>query len=143
MGQLKFKPFNTRGNSPATKINEPSQVVPDQSLSLKEILTRFVRHEQLPVGHAGVYGSEGSIDPESDNEFNIDIEKAKHWDLTEKDEFKGRLKERIQQHDAAEKEKAEKRAKLEREKAEEARQKQIRIEARKLANQKTGKAGSI
>lgn len=31
------------------------QVVPNQSLSLREIVKRFVRREQLPVHHEGLY----------------------------------------------------------------------------------------
>lgn len=71
----------------------PKQVVPDQSLSLKDILNRFVRKEPLPVGHDGTFGSDGDIDPESDSPFNIDQEKAKHWDLTEKAEFQDMVME--------------------------------------------------
>lgn len=134
---MKFKPF-TLGPHKGIKITEPDQVVPDQSLSLKEILTRFVRHEALPVGQRVAYGSEGSLDPESDSPLNIDQEKARYMDLTEKDEFKEMVSEATQlfeekqkQHDAqsaAEKQIAE----------EKERQKRIRIAARKLANKKTG-----
>lgn len=72
-------------------MQEKDQFVPDQSYSLKEILARFVRHEPLPVGHATRYGSDGDIDPESPSEFNIDQEKAKYWDLAEKQEFRERV----------------------------------------------------
>lgn len=72
-------------------ITEVDQVVPDQSLSLREILTRFVRDESLPVGGKGQFGN--GLDPEVDSPLNIDIEKAAHWDLTERDEFNQKVEE--------------------------------------------------
>lgn len=47
------------------------QVVPNQSMTLKEILRRFVKREALPVEHAGVY----------EERFG-DIEKLKNQDPT-------------------------------------------------------------
>lgn len=86
----------------------PKLVVPDQSLSLREILKRFTRHEALPIGSNTHYGSDGSIDPESDSEFNIDVEKARYWDLTEKDDFKAMVYAEKARHEKIEKAKADK-----------------------------------
>ena len=98
---MKFKEIAVPKPSAGTGGFGAKLVVPDQSLSLKEILARFVRKEVLPVAHTAHYGSEGSIDPESDHEFNIDLEKAKHWDLTEKAEFIGRVRDVHEAHSAA------------------------------------------
>lgn len=64
------------------------QVVPDQSLSLKEILTRFVRREPLPVGRQAF----GDPDlAEEWTELDIDLEKVSAMDLTEQTELKEKL----------------------------------------------------
>lgn len=121
----------------------PKLVVPNQSMSLREILTRFVRQEALPVEHKGVFGSDGSIDPESDSEFNIDQEKAKGWDLTEKDDFAEKVRARHAEHHALEQEKA-KKAKADAEvKAKADYDKRVRLEARKLAKKAGEKPPSI
>lgn len=118
-------------------------VVPDQSMSLKEILTRFVKHESLPVAHKGVYGSDGEIDPESESEFNIDQEKAKHWDLTEKQEFRDKVAEYHEEFEKSRREKAQREAeeKAKKEKAEF--DKKVRIAARKYAKENPGNPGRI
>lgn len=119
------------------------QVVPDQSLKLQDILQRFVRKEALPVGHPSRYGSDGEIDPESDSPFNIDQEKARHWDLTEKQEFRDEVMKAREEFESArkaqEKAEAEKKAKAD----QEAFEKKVRIAARKYAKENPGNRGSI
>lgn len=61
---------------------EVDQVVPDQSMSLQEILARFTRGEPVPVGHET---SEGIQED--------DLEKLKHADLVDKAEYKEKLEE--------------------------------------------------
>lgn len=64
---------------------EEIQVVPDQSLSLEEILERFVRHEELPIG------KDASWDDDEENQ--VDWEKIQHLDITEKMEYIEAIKE--------------------------------------------------
>lgn len=140
---MKFKSVAIPAPSKGEPGGRPSLVVPDQSMSLRDILTRFVRKESLPVAHAATYGSEGSIDPESDSEFNIDQEKAKSWDLTEKDEFAEKVRAKHAEHHAAEQEKL-KKAKADAEaKAKAEYDKRVRLEARKLAKKAGEKPPSI
>lgn len=64
---------------------EELQVVPDQSLSLQEILEKFVRNEEVEVGHPTWYDeNEESLD---------DLEKIRHSDLVDKDLYIKSLKE--------------------------------------------------
>lgn len=58
------------------------QVVPNQAMSLGEILQRFVRHEPLPVGKEGVY-----------HEGEDDLSKLDVMDPTEKKEYADRLRQ--------------------------------------------------
>ena len=83
-----------------------TQTVPDQSMSLQEILERFTRNETLPVGHDHHY----------DEETEHDLEKVKHFDLVEKQELAQEFKDKASKIDATlkkreAKEKAEKAAK--------------------------------
>lgn len=138
-----FKKSSIPQPSRGYRIKEKDQVVPDQSMSLKEILTRFTRSEPLPVGHNGSYGSDSGIDPESDSPFNIDLEKARHMDLTEKDDFKELVAQAEAEHKAAEQKKAEtgRQKKAEKDKAEF--EKRVRMEARKLAKKAVPPGPSI
>lgn len=140
---MKFKGLAIPPVSKGIRITEPDQVVPDQSLTLRDILTRFVRREALPVAHQGVYGSEGSIDPESDSPFNVDQEKLRHADLTVKDEFRELVAEHEREYKRALERKAEtgRQEKAEKDKADF--EKKVRIEARKLARKKPPEGGSI
>lgn len=79
----------------------PRQTVPNQSMSLKEILRRFTRRESLPIEKQGVY----------EDRF-IDLEKVQWMDLTEQKEYRDELeqwlhKQNKQRADAAAKQKAE------------------------------------
>lgn len=67
---------------------EKDIVVPNQSMSLKEILDRFTREQSLPVGMDVQDG-----DPDLDNPLNVDLEKMAVADLVDKEEYKNSLKE--------------------------------------------------
>lgn len=67
------------------------EVVPDQGMSLKEILERYTRGEALPVGHDTQYGDS----PDDDNPLDVDVEKIATMDLTEKDEFKKEMQQTV------------------------------------------------
>lgn len=68
------------------------ECVPDQSMSLLEILTRFTRGETLPVGKDAVY-----------HESEDDLEKVAHMDLVDKEEFRDKLEETKKAFDRQEK----------------------------------------
>lgn len=105
---MKFKGTAIPRPSEGLRITEPDQVVPDQSLSLREILMRFTRHEALPVGNKTQFGN--GQDPEGDSPLNIDLEKAAHWDLVERDEFNAKVADMKSQFEKQEQEKAKKAA---------------------------------
>lgn len=138
---MKFLGIAVPPASKGYKVPGKKLVVPDQSLSLQEILARFTRNEALPIGHNVDWGGVDDDAPES--ELEVDLEKLAKADMTYRDEWKEKAKaisdryeseERARKaQQAADKEAAEK-AKLDR---------KIRIEARKLAKKETGKAGSI
>lgn len=52
-------------------------VVPDQSMSLKDIIRRFIKKEALPLSKEGFY----------EDRFDYDLEKVQHEDLVVKDEI--------------------------------------------------------
>lgn len=58
-------------------------VVPNQSLSLQEILERFTRGEPLEIGRIGAVYDDGAED----------LEKMAHADLVDKQEFVDKLKQ--------------------------------------------------
>lgn len=62
--------------------------VPSQSLSLKEILRRFVRREPLPVMKDASYNEA----------FGVDIEKLAKLDITEQMEVVDKLKKSVKRH---------------------------------------------
>lgn len=78
-------------------------VVPDQSMSLSEILERFTRREPLQIGHNVEFGNEDDSNP-----MNVDLEKLACSDLTEKAEFKEKLKDVQRKFEHQEKAKADK-----------------------------------
>lgn len=61
--------------------------VPDQTLSLAEILERFTRDEALPIGHDVSY----------DDDAEVDYEKMKYADLVDKAEFADRMKQKAKE----------------------------------------------
>lgn len=78
---------------------EELQVVPDESLSLQDILERFVRNEEVEVGHPTWYDEdENSMD---------DLEKIKHADLVDKDLYIKSLREIQSKYETEEKQRDE------------------------------------
>lgn len=127
---MKFKKSSIPEPSVGTDFSqEIDQVVPDQSMSLEEILTRFTRGEQLPVGMEVQEGDE------SDNPLNVDLEKLANSDLVDKEEFIGKLKDLQDRYNQQEKAKAQAEAKRKQEEFEKLDQKRIRMAARKLAKE--------
>lgn len=68
---------------PGIKIKQKKITVPNQSLSLKEILRRFVRNETVPVGKDTSYATYA----------DVDLEKIQHADLVDRAAFIGKLSE--------------------------------------------------
>lgn len=99
--------------------------VPDQSMSLKEILQRFVRGESLPIDKGGEY-----------HESEDDLEKLARMDLVDKAEYIEQQREVQKKYERQEKDKEKKRresiAKEERERI----AAEVRAEAEKTANNK-------
>lgn len=108
---------------------EESVVVPDQSMSLQEILERFTRGEPLPVMHETQYG-----DDDLDNPLNEDLEKMANADLVDKAEYRDRLKEVQVNYEKQEKIKSAKKAKEAAEMAEKERESAIQAEVEKRLN---------
>lgn len=113
--------------------NEIDQVVPDQGLSLEEILTRFTRGEPLDVGFDTNQGSE------DENPLNIDLEKLANSDLVDKAEFIGQLQELQKKYEDQEKAKAAEAAAKKQKEFEELDKKRIQTAARKLAKDNSQK----
>lgn len=64
-------------------------VVPMQSMSLREIVKRFVRREALPLSHEGTY----------EDRYDYDLEKIAHEDLTVKEELLSEFRQRVKDLD--------------------------------------------
>lgn len=73
-------------------------VQPNQSLSIREILKRFTRGEPLPIGNKSPQFYEG----------DDDLEKVRHMDLVDREEFIGKMKNVQKDYQKQEKDKAEK-----------------------------------
>lgn len=80
-----------------TRLKGKKIVVPNQALSLQEILERFTRNEPLEIGR------ETSYDDGPD-----DLEKVSKMDLVDREEFVDKLKHTKKQYEKQEKAKAEK-----------------------------------
>lgn len=105
---------------------EPIQTVPDQSLSLKEILERFTRGEEPEVGHPHFFDEEG----------DEDLQKLKSLDLVDKYAYIKSLNEIQSQYEKEEKMREEEQKKLAWETAlEEARKKAAEQPPKKAAEQ--------
>lgn len=76
--------------------NVKRQTVPNQSLSLREIVRRFVRRESLPISKEGIY----------EERFG-DLEKLKLADITEQLERAEEIKQQIANFNKRELEKSE------------------------------------
>lgn len=61
---------------------EKVMVVPNMSMSLQEILERFTRGEPLEIGQDTAFDEEG----------DDDLEKVRHMDLVDREEYINRLK---------------------------------------------------
>lgn len=106
----------------------PNILVPDQGMSLNDILKRFTRGEAVPVGQPVHYEDAG-------DRFDIDVEKMQFADMTERAEFSKKLQEVRDEYDRQMKEKAKAdKAKAEAE-AKKDFEKRVRIAARKQAKQ--------
>jgi len=79
---MKFKALSSPPVSKGQAGGRKKQVVPDQAMSLEEILKRFVRNEPLPVGRQGLY-----------HEGEDDLSKLDDMDPTEKKEYADRLRQ--------------------------------------------------
>lgn len=95
-------------------------------MSLEEILRRFTRGEPLDVDMGGEYGED-----DIDNPLNVDLEKLKTADLTEKAEYQERLNEVKTKYEKQEAEKSAKAKKAAFEKAEKAKAEAIEAEVQK------------
>lgn len=95
--------------------NVKKMVKPNESLSIRDILTRFTRGEPLAVG-----GKNPQF-YESDD----DLEKVRHMDLVDREEFINKMKDVQKRYNKQEKDNAEKKA------AEQAAAKIARTERRK------------
>lgn len=92
---MKYKSIAIPEPSLGVKFTGKKIVVPDQSLSLQEILDRFTRGEPLEIGKDVQY-----------HESDDDLEKVSHMDLVDKAEFIEKQKETQRAYDKQEKRKA-------------------------------------
>lgn len=81
--------FDAKPSKGASFIGVKKVTVPSQAMSLREILTRFVRNEKLSVGHDVNYGDVG-----------VDLEKMKYSDLVDRAEFSEKLKRVARYHES-------------------------------------------
>lgn len=95
MKTIKYKSVSWPEASTGEKPSGVKLTVPDQSLSLQEILTRFTRNEPLPVGNRVSY-----------HESDDDLEKIQHMDLVDREEFVEKLKTTQKDYEKQEKRKA-------------------------------------
>lgn len=82
MSKLILYPERARRGTDCSKMKR--QVIPNQSMSLKEIIKRFVRREALPVTKEGTY-----------HESDHDLEKVMTMDVVEKQELLAQVKEDV------------------------------------------------
>lgn len=76
--------------------NEKVLVVPDQSLSIEEILERFTLGQSLEIGRDGNYDDEG----------HDDLEKLQFVDLVDKEEYIDKLRQTQKNYEKQEKKRA-------------------------------------
>lgn len=106
------------------------QVVPDLSMSLQEILTRFTRGEAVPVGR------DGNFDENADTDDSVDYEKLAKADLVDKEEHYNKLEEVKKAYEKQEKVKAKKKHEKEEADKKAAFEARVMAEAEKLAQGK-------
>lgn len=80
---MEFKSVAIPALRPGITIVGKKIVVPNQAMSLEEILRRFVRNESLPIGKDSEYYEDGEDD----------LEKIPHMDLVDQMEYMDKLKE--------------------------------------------------
>lgn len=108
LGLHLYRPFERK---PQSFKNSKVHTIPSQSMSLKEILQRFVRRESLPVAKEGVYSTRFG-----------DLEKLSREDISVQMDRVNEIKENISKADKRMKENEQKRvqAEIERKAAEQA-----------------------
>lgn len=79
---MKYKSEATPSPSVGVGKWGPKMTVPNQSMSIQEILERFTRDEALPIGQDVQY-----------HESEDDLEKIAHMDLVDREEYTDKLKE--------------------------------------------------
>jgi len=95
---MKFKSIASPESTPGISFKGvKKQVVPNQALSLQEILERFTKGEPLEVGRDVQY-----------HESDDDLEKVSHMDLVDKQEYMDKLKQTQKDYESQEKRKAQK-----------------------------------
>lgn len=105
---MKFKSFSIPPISVGEAGGRRRQTVPNQAMSLEEILQRFVRNEPLPIGRDALY-----------HEGEDDLSKLDDLDLTEKKEYADKQRQVQREYKEQERIKREKaKAKLEAEERE-------------------------
>lgn len=90
---MKYKSFSIPDPVEGQVFTDKKSVLPNQSLSLQEILERFTRGEPLEIGREGAQYDDG---PE-------DLEKVSHWDLVDRAEFINKLKQTTKHYEKQEK----------------------------------------
>lgn len=91
---MNFKSIASPAPSPGVPGGRPKLVTPDMSISLEEILRRFTRGEPLEIGRDGL---------QYDDDGDVDLEKLKHMDLVDRQEFAEKLKATTKQYEKEQK----------------------------------------
>lgn len=91
---MKYKALAIPEPSVGQKTTGDKLVVPNQALSLREILERFTRNETLAIGREGNY-----------HESDDDLEKVAHMDLVDREEFAEKQKATQRNYELQEKRK--------------------------------------
>lgn len=92
MSELKYRLHRPSQNQTSKKEYPPSKTVPDQAMSIKELIARNQRG--LPLsGKQPIYGVSES-DPEVD-QFSIAVNKMGHLDLAEREALQDQLEAQI------------------------------------------------
>lgn len=93
---MKYKSISCPAPSVGIINTSKRLVVPDQSMSLEEILSRFTRGESVAIGHETSY-----------HESEDDLEKLSRMDLVDKGEYIDKLRQTQRNFENQEKRKAE------------------------------------
>jgi len=91
---MKFRAVANPGQSVGQRYSETKEVVPNMAMSLQEILERFTRGEPLEVGK----------DVSFDEQGEDDLEKVRHMDLVDREEYVNKLKATKKRFDKEERE---------------------------------------